>query len=122
MTVRSSDKKAHPWTPVCQGYTILSRVTIPWDVRLYVKKEHSPELRIPFKKITALAAELIRFFEPPEGVNVLVLFDSYYLCTKVTQACRSKKFHFVSTLKSNRNLYVRGRKLKAGTYGTNLFR
>jgi SRSO17 transposase len=96
--------------------------TIPWGIRLYVKKEHSPKLGIPFKKITELAAELIRSFTPPEGVNVLVLFDSYYLCTKVTQACRSKKFHFVSTLKSNRNLYVRGRKLKAGTYGTNFFR
>jgi hypothetical protein len=96
--------------------------TIPWGVRLYVKKEHSPELGIPFKKITALAAELIHSFEPPEGVNVLVLFDSYYLCPKVTQACRSKKFHFVSTLKSNRNLYIRARKFKAGTYGVNLFR
>lgn len=96
--------------------------TIPWGVRLYVKKEHSPELKIPFKKITELAAELIGSFNPPEGVNVLVLFDSYYLCPKVVKACRNKKFHFVSTLKSNRNLYLRGRKLKAGVYGNNFFR
>ena len=96
--------------------------TIPWGVRLYVKKEHSDELGVPFKKITELAAELISSFIPPEGVTVLVLFDSFYLCTKVVRACNNKHFHFVSTLKSNRNLYVRGRKLKAGTYGANFFK
>ena len=115
--------KKHTWGHQYVKATIYFRgYTIPLGVRLYVKKEHSPELGIPFKKITELAAELIHSFKAPDGVTVLVLFDSYYLCTKVVRACRSKKFHFVSTLKSNRNLYVRGKKLKAGTYGTNLYR
>jgi hypothetical protein len=87
-----------------------------------VKKQHCPYLGTPFKKITELTAELIRLFEPPEGVTVLVLFDSYYLRPTVVRVCRSKKFHFVSTVQSNRNLFVRGRKLKAGIYGTNFFR
>ena len=95
---------------------------IPFGIRLYVKKEECPELELEFKKLTQLAAQLIREFEPPRGVKVRVLFDSYYLCPLVVKACRKKGFRFVSTLKSNRNLFKRGRKLKVGKYGRNLFR
>ena len=96
--------------------------TIPFGIRLYIKKEDCRSLQRQFKKTTQLAAELIRAFEPPAGVRVLVLFDSYYLCPVVVKACRSKGFHFLSTLKSNRNLYKNGRKLKAGGYGFRLWR
>jgi len=96
--------------------------TIPFGIRLYVKAKDCDDLDVAFKKTTALAAELIRAFEPPKGIKVRVLFDSYYLCPVVVKACRKKGFHFVSTLKSNRNLYKNGRKLKAGIYGKNLFR
>lgn len=96
--------------------------TIPFGISLYVKKEDAPELDVDFKKITQLAAELIRAFEPPRGCKVRVLFDSFYLCPVVVKACRKKKFRFVSTLKNNRNLSKTGRKLKAGPYGKGLFR
>jgi SRSO17 transposase len=96
--------------------------TIPWGIRLYINKNDCRTLKRPFKKTTQLAAELIQEFTPPEGVRVLVLFDSYYLCPTVVKACRKKGFRFVSTLKSNRNLYKNGRKLKAGGYGTRLLR
>lgn len=98
----------------------LNGYTIPFGIRLYIKKEHCKSLNQPFKKITQMAAELIKECEPPEGVQVRVLFDSYYLCPVVVKACRKKGFHFVSTLKSNRNLYKQGRKLKAGSYGRNI--
>jgi SRSO17 transposase len=90
--------------------------TIPLGIRLYIKKEDSRVLSHPFKKTTELAAELIREFEAPQGVHVRVLFDSYYLCPVVVKECRKKGFRFVSTLKSNRNLFKNGRKLKAGTH------
>jgi hypothetical protein len=95
---------------------------IPFGIRLYVKKEDSRKLKIEFKKTTQLAAELISEFNAPEGVNVRVLFDSYYLCPVVVKSCRKKGFRFVSTLKSNRNLFKNGRKLKVGSYGGHLFR
>lgn len=95
---------------------------IPLGIRLYVKEKDCPEIGLEFKKTTQFAAELIREFNPPPGVNVRVLFDSYYLCPKVVKTCRRKGFRFVSTLKSNRNLFKHGRKLKAGKYGRNLFR
>lgn len=96
--------------------------TIPFGVRLYVKKEDCPGLQVAFKKTTHLAAELIGEFDVPEGVRMRVLFDSYYLCPVVVKACRKQGFRFVSTLKSNRNLFKNGRKLKAGWYGPRLFR
>jgi SRSO17 transposase len=53
---------------------------------------------------------------------VVVLFDTYYLCRTVVKACRDRGFRFASTLKSNRNLWRRGRKLKAGPYGSTAYR
>ncbi|MHC4640529.1 MAG: transposase [Planctomycetota bacterium] len=96
--------------------------TIPFGIRLYVKKEDCLSLKRSFKKTTQLAAELISEFEPPEGIKIRVLFDSYYLCPVVVKACRRKGFYFVSVLKNNRNLFKSGRKLKTGIYGKSLFR
>lgn len=97
-------------------------ITIPFGIRLYAKDTECKKLGRPFLKVTELAAELIKSFNPPKGVNVLVLFDSYYLCPVVVNACRQKGFHFVSTLKSNRNLKNRGKKVKAGSYGKYCFK
>ena len=96
--------------------------TIPFGIRLYVKHKDCAGLHREFKKLTQLAAELIQSFQAPAGVRVMVLFDSYYLCPAVVRACRAKGFSFVSTLKSNRNLFKNGRKLKAGEYGKQLFK
>jgi SRSO17 transposase len=96
--------------------------TIPLGVRLYVSKSESKKLGATFKKTTELAVELIESFIPPAGVKVIVLFDSYYLCKAVTAACKDKGFVYISTLKSNRNLFKGGRKLKAAAYGKNLWR
>ena len=95
--------------------------TIPFGIRLYIKKEDCRSLGCTFKKTTQLAAELIGELEPPQDVNARVLFDSYYLCHVVVKECRRKNFRFLSTLKSNRNLFKNGRKLKAGKYGINTF-
>lgn len=96
--------------------------TIPFAVRIYVKKQDCRSLGRNFKKTTQLAAELIEEFQPPEGVRLRVLFDSYYLCPVVVKACRKKGFRFISVLKNNRNLFKNGRKLKTGAYGKSLFR
>lgn len=95
---------------------------IPFGIRLYIKKEDCPKLGVDFKKITQIAAELIREFNPPEGIKVRVLFDSYYLCPVVVKACRKKGFRFVSTLKGNRTLFKNGQKHKTKRYCRNLFR
>jgi DDE superfamily endonuclease len=101
---------------VFRGYVI------PLGIRLYIKNVQCPALSLPFQKTTELAAQLIREFKPPAGIKVMVLFDTYYLCRTVVQACREKHCHFASTLKGNRSLFKLGWKLKAGRYGRNLFR
>jgi SRSO17 transposase len=101
---------------VCRNHVI------PFGIRLYVKQAYCPALGLSFRKTTELAAQLIREFKAPTGVTVVVLFDAYYLCPTVVKACREKRFHFASALKSNRSLFRRGWKLKAGRYGRNLFR
>jgi SRSO17 transposase len=106
---------------VC-GTLLFRGHVIPWGIRLYVKKEACGSLGLSFRKTTELAAQLIREFNAPAGIKVVVLFDAYYLCRTVVQACREQRFHFASTLKSNRNLYKPGWQLKAGRYGRNLFR
>jgi SRSO17 transposase len=106
---------------VC-GLLVFHQHVIPYDIRLYVKKAHCPALGLPFRKTTEMAAQLIREFQPPAGVKVMVLFDAYYLCRTVVKACREQGFHFASTLKSNRRLCKQGWQLKAGRYGRNLFR
>jgi hypothetical protein len=106
---------------VC-GILVFRDYVLPYGIRLYVKQAHCAALEVPFRKTTALAAQLIREFTPPAGVKVVVLFDVYYLCRTVVQACREQRFHFASTLKSNRTLCKQGWKLKAGRYGRNLFR
>jgi hypothetical protein len=95
---------------------------IPWGLRLYVQQAHCAALECPFRKTTEVAAPLLRAFTPPDGVDVMVLFEAYALCHTVVQACREQRFHVASTLKSHRSLFKQGWKLKAGRAGRKLFR
>ena len=51
-----------------------------------------------------------------------MLFDAYYLCDVVADACQARGWHYVGVGKSNRNLLVDGRKHKLGSYGRNVLR
>jgi hypothetical protein len=77
-------------------------VIIPWGSWLYVKKEHATKLKVPFVKLTELAAEAIRQANLPESMKVTVLFDAYYLCPTVVQAVEARGWHYIGVGKSNR--------------------
>jgi len=104
------------------GILLLRQHVIPWGIRLYVKQEACAAVGVPFQKTIQLAAHLIREFNAPAGVKVIVSCDAYYLWPTVVKACREKRFHFASTLKNNRSPLKPGWKLKAGRYGRNQFR
>jgi len=112
----------------CQGHLYVTATlyfrgyTIPFGIRLYVKKGDCRSLEVPFKKLTELAVEMIEELEGLQGLKVKVLFDCFYLCKTVVRACKRMKFKFVSVLKSNRKLLRNGRRHSAGKYGKNLFR
>ncbi|MGH7889827.1 MAG: IS701 family transposase [Thermodesulfobacteriota bacterium] len=95
---------------------------IPWSLKIYLGKDYCRDEKIVFKKLTEMAAEIIRDFQAPCGLKVTVLFDSYYLAQKIVWACVAKGFFFISTLKTNRNLWFKGRKQKVGKLGKKLLK
>jgi SRSO17 transposase len=97
-------------------------VTIPWASLLYIKKEHAAKLKVPFRKLTELAADAIRNARLPEKFNVTVLFDAFYLCPEVVNACKERKWHYIGVGKSNRWFRVGSLKRKLGKYGRNVLR
>ena len=108
------------------GHTILKvclyyhGVTIPWASLLYVKQEHASKLEIPFCKLTELAGEAIRRSTFSGKFNVTVLFDAFYLCPNVVDACKERKWHYIGVGKSNRWFTVGSIKRKLAKYGRNV--
>ncbi len=110
------------------GHTLLKvclwfrGVTIPWGTWLYVKKQDAPKLKLSFQTMTELAAGAIRHADLPSWLVVLVLFDAYYLCPVVTDACRARGWHYVGVGKSNRRFQVPDGSKRLGDYGRNVLR
>ena len=122
-----------------QGHTILGcalvyrGVVIPYRVSLWCSEENcaasqledDPIDRIPFRKLTELAALAIREVGLPSGVKAITLFDSYYLCPQVIKACADQGFRYVGVAKKNRNFTPDGRwwdKRRLQSYGANVLK
>ena len=111
-----------------KGHTIVKvslyyrGITIPWGSWLYVKKEHTAKLKVPFHKLTELAAQAIGKAQLPSNLWITVLFDAFYLCPVVVKACQSRKWHYIGVGKSNRWFTVGSVKRKLGKYGKNVLR
>jgi len=108
------------------GHTILKvclyyhGITIPWASLLYIKQEHAGKLNVPFYKLTELAGRAIREAALPEKFKVTVLFDAFYLCPNVVNACKERKWHYIGVGKSNRLLTVGSTRRKLAKYGRNV--
>ena len=107
----------HTIVKVCLYYR---GITIPWASLLYVKKEHAGRLGIDFQKLTQLAGQAIRQAELPGHFKVTVLFDAFYLCPEVVNACKARKWHFISVAAPNRCFKVKSQTYSLGTYGRNV--
>ena len=75
-------------------------VLLPWRIDLWKPKGHSGPR---YRKLTHMAAQMIKDFAAPAGVKVRVLFDAFYLCPTVTKACVSRGFFFFSVAQRGRN-------------------
>ncbi len=115
------------------GALLYRGVVIPYAVRLWANSEFcartqqsgSDEEPLEFRKLTALAAEMVQEFTLPGKNRVIVLFDAYYLCPVVTRACQARQFPYVGVAKRNRNFFPDGRprdKRKVSRYGANVLR
>jgi SRSO17 transposase len=95
-------------------------VTIPWATGLCLRKQDARKEDQVFLTQTALAAFLIHNADLPRGMKITVLFDSYYLCDVVADACGARGWHYIGVGKSNRNFTVDGQKKKLEKYGRNV--
>jgi SRSO17 transposase len=88
-------------------------VVLPWRVELWKPKGHPGQPR--YRKLTDMAADMVKAFAPPAGVKVRVLFDAFYLCPQVAKACQAKGFTFFSVAARNRSFAAdrKGGKAKA---------
>ena len=108
------------------GHTILKvclyyrGVTIPWGSLLYIKQDHARPLKVPFRKLTEMAGQAIREAALPKTFNVTVLFDAFYLCPNVVNACKARKWHYIGVSKSNRWFTSGSIKRKLASYGRNV--
>jgi hypothetical protein len=118
----------HATGKYCMGHTILKTclyyrgVTIPLGSWLYIKKEHAKDLGVPFKKLTELAGDVVRNADIPKKFDVTVLFDAFYLCPAVVNACKQRQWRYIGVGKANRCFTVNGRQHKLGAYGKNLLK
>jgi len=116
----------HATRRFCTGHTMLKvclhyrGVTIPWGSWLYVKKEHCGPLKLDFHRLTDLAGQAIEGAKLPGRFRVVVLFDSYYLCPKVTDACQRRGWHYIGVAQSNRSFKVAGEWRPVSLYGRNV--
>lgn len=97
------DHKQHKFV---KGHIVLTAaiafrgVVMPFRIELWKPKGH-PGPR--YRKLTNMAAQMIKALSAPAGVKVRVLFDAFYLCPVVTRACEAKGFTFFSVAARNRN-------------------
>jgi hypothetical protein len=81
----------------------------PLDSRLYLKEEQSREKRVPFKTKIELAKELV---EDPvnRGLDIQgALFDNWFASKDFIKFLRGQGLHWVTRLKSDRNIKIKGR-------------
>jgi len=110
------------------GHTILKvclwyrGVTIPWGSWLWLKPQDARKQDATFLKLTQLAAFAIHNADLPRKLQVVVLFDAYYLCDVVTDACQARGWHYIGVGKGNRNFTIYAQKHKLASYGRNVLR
>jgi len=81
----------------------------PLDFRLYLKQEQSREKRVPFKTKIDLAQELVED-ALQLGLEIQgALFDNWFASKDFIKFLQSKGLHWVTRLKSDRNIKIKGR-------------
>jgi hypothetical protein len=109
----------HTMLKVCLFYR---GVTIPWASWLWLNRDNATKEKRTFSKLTEMAALAIHNADLPGNLKVTVLFDAYYLCDVVADACRARHWHYIGVGKGNRNFTVGGTKHRLDRYGRNLLK
>lgn len=96
----------HGHIVVCAA-VLFRGVVWPWRFELWVARREAGQ---QYRKMTEIAAEMIRAFRPPRRLKVRVLFDAFYLCPPVTRACEARGFTWFSVAAKGRRFQPHGRR------------
>lgn len=92
-------------------------VTIPFRLKTFHSAAWCRKQKRPYRKLTDLAVACVDGLAGVSpGVKVRVLFDAYYACDKMFDACNRHGFLWHTTLAANRNVFIDGKKRKVGKY------
>lgn len=93
-------------------------VTIPFRIKTYHSADWCRREHRPYGKLTDHAVACVdELAGVSPGVRVVVLFDAFYACDKMFDACKKHRFHWYTTLAANRNVWIDGKQHKVGIYG-----
>lgn len=118
-------KKIWDHTAQCfvRGHMVVSAavafrgLVLPWRFQLWLPRDYCRSKRLKFRKLTEIAADMVRAFTPPTGLKVRVLFDAFYLCKTLTAACENRGFSWFSVASRNRLLQRDNRQRPIGDIG-----
>jgi SRSO17 transposase len=92
----------------------------PLDFRLYLKKEQSEEKGAPFKTKIDLAREMVEY-ALELGLDIQgALFDNWFASKDFIKFLRGKGLHWVTRLKSDRTIKIKGRYVAISEFASTL--
>jgi hypothetical protein len=92
----------------------------PLDFRLYLKEDQSREKRVPFKTKIELAQELVET-ALHLGLDIQgALFDSWFASKEFIKFLRGKGLRWVTRLKADRNIKIKGKYVAIGRFADTL--
>lgn len=83
-------------------------ITLPWRIVLWRSKAVAGR---DYRKVTEIAADMVRQMPSFGRLRVRVLFDSFYLCPLMVQTCESRRFTWFSVAQRSRR-FTRTRGLR----------
>ncbi|MEK6602383.1 MAG: transposase, partial [Candidatus Binatota bacterium] len=95
------------------GYSIMTSVIktqeniIPYDIQTYFRKEDCKDIKFLTKN--EIAANFISSTKYTENITI-VIFDTWFSNYTVIGACKDAKKHYVTQIKSNRNVTINNKK------------
>jgi SRSO17 transposase len=92
----------------------------PLDFRLYLKEEQSREKRVPFKTKIDLAQELVQDALQLDLEIQGALFDNWFASKDFIKFLQGKGLHWVTRLKSDRNIKIKGRYVAISKFASTL--
>jgi SRSO17 transposase len=96
-------------------------IVIPYAIEVYIPKQTAQANGYEFKKKTDIASEVLKKFEADEKQAVFVVADTYYASPAIMNICRSRKYSFVSMLKTNRILRISDKQMNVFSYTKRFF-